>query len=90
MAQATASHKDAEYGVTNPSTTKEEQLGKSAEDPHLKKSEPLPAGEEDDEGKVYPPARKVAAVMVALYLSLFLVSLVSPYVFLLYNISSKC
>ncbi|KAE9369208.1 major facilitator superfamily protein [Stipitochalara longipes BDJ] len=35
---------------------------------------PVPAGDEDD-GKVYPPAKKVAVVMLALYLSLFLVSL---------------
>lgn len=34
------------------------------------------AAEEDDEGKVYPPASSVMVVMVGLYLSLFLVSLV--------------
>jgi len=38
---------------------------------------PLSAAAEGDEGKLYPPARKVIVVMVALYLSLFLVSLVS-------------
>jgi len=37
--------------------------------------EPVPAGEDED-GKVYPQARKVAVVMLALYLSLFLISLV--------------
>lgn len=36
----------------------------------------VPAGEEDENGKVYPPTRKVMVVMLALYLSLFLVSLV--------------
>jgi hypothetical protein len=55
---------------------RDEELEISNEKPQPKKAEPVPAGEEDDEGKVYPPARKVAVVMVALYLSLFLVSLV--------------
>ncbi len=43
----------------------------------LSKADPVPAGEGDDEGTVYPPTRKVVVVMVSLYLSLFLVSLVS-------------
>lgn len=37
------------------------------------------AAEEDEEGKVYPPASSIAGVMIGLYLSLFLVALVSVY-----------
>ena len=37
----------------------------------------LSAVEEDEAGKVYPPTREVIPVMVAIFLALFLVSLVS-------------
>jgi len=57
--------------------SRDEELAMPTEE--ATKEEPVPAGEEDDEGKVYPPARKVAVVMLALYLSLFLVSLVSTH-----------
>ncbi|TVY85231.1 Rubrofusarin-specific efflux pump aurT [Lachnellula suecica] len=61
--------------VAAPSTDVElgNPLGTIEKSP-LKKSE-VPAGEEDDDGKVYPPISKVLVVMLALYLSLFLVSL---------------
>ncbi len=50
----------------------------SMNDDNAEKENPvaLPAGEEED-NKVYPPAKKTALVMTALYLALFLVSLVS-------------
>jgi len=60
--------RDDELGISN-------QGNGNTEKAPLKKSE-VPAGEEDD-NKVYPPTRKVMVVMLALYLSLFLVSLVS-------------
>ena len=37
----------------------------------------LSSAEEDAAGKVYPPTREVIPVMVALFMALFLVSLVS-------------
>jgi hypothetical protein len=37
----------------------------------------LSSAEEDATGKVYPPTREVIPVMVALFMALFLVSLVS-------------
>jgi hypothetical protein len=37
----------------------------------------VPAREEDDSEKMYPPTQKVVIAMIALYLSLFSVSLVS-------------
>lgn len=37
----------------------------------------LSSAEEDTAGKVYPPTREVIPVMVALFMALFLVSLVS-------------
>jgi hypothetical protein len=62
----------------------EVQLSKTedgtAEKAPLQNSE-VPAGEEDDSEKIYPPAKKVVVVMIALYLSLFLVSLVSRVTF---------
>jgi hypothetical protein len=47
-----------------------------SEKPH---TEPtiLSSAEEDAAGKVYPPTREVIPVMVALFMALFLVSLVS-------------
>lgn len=54
-------------------------------DSSMQKPKELSAAEEDEAGKIYPPAREVAVVMVGLYLSLFLVSLVRstcPYNFL--------
>jgi hypothetical protein len=77
MVQENTSDNIAENGVSVPSPAQDEELGNFIEKPHLMKSKPEPAAEEGDEGKEYPPARKVAVVMLALYLSLFLVSLVS-------------
>jgi hypothetical protein len=75
MAQGNADI-NAENGGIVSSLTKDEELRRSTANSNLKKSE-LVSREQNDEGKVYPPARRVAAVMLALYLSLFLVSLVS-------------
>ncbi len=43
-----------------------------------KDAKPKSAAEEDEDGKVYPPTKQVVVVMLALYLTTFLVSLVSP------------
>ena len=59
--------------------------GNQAEEGNLESEKPekttekreLTAAEEDEAGKVYPPAAQTALVMAGLYLSLFLVSLVS-------------
>jgi hypothetical protein len=64
-------------GLAVLSPAQAEELGSSNEKTHLGGPELVSTGEGDGGGKVYPPARKVAAVMLALYLSLFLVSLVS-------------
>jgi hypothetical protein len=56
---------------------RDEELALPNEKEHSKKQEPISAAEEDDAGKVYPPAREVIVVMIALYLSVFLVSLVN-------------
>jgi hypothetical protein len=61
---------DVELGILNGTDGTTEKAP-------LKKSESVPAGEEDESGKVYPPTRQVMVVMLSLYLSLFLVSLVS-------------
>lgn len=66
--------------VHAPSKDLEVQIVKAdygtAEKAPLHNSE-VPAGEEDDSEKVYPPFKKAVVVMIALYLSLLLVSLVS-------------
>jgi hypothetical protein len=59
----------------SPSVDFENAVGQSQK-PH---TEPriLSSAEEDTAGKVYPPTREVVPVMVALFMALFLVSLVS-------------
>jgi hypothetical protein len=78
-------HNDMSQEITGKSSTEKET---SVQEPsrdeelatpngeHPKTLEGVSAKEEDDAGKVYPPARKVVVVMISLYLSLFLVSLV--------------
>jgi hypothetical protein len=68
--QAPAVDKDVELGAPDGENgTNEKSLPK--------KSGLRSAAEEDEAGKVYPAAKQVAVVMLALYLSLFLVSLAS-------------
>jgi hypothetical protein len=76
MAAEDTSHNAVGNGLSVLSHIKHEELGNSTQNSNLKKTELVPAGEEGGEGKIYPPARKVAVVVLALYLSLFLVSLV--------------
>jgi hypothetical protein len=76
MSQEIAGKSPAEKETSVQEPSRDEEVAIPDEDEHPKTLESVSAKEEDDAGKVYPPARKVAVVMISLYLSLFLVSLV--------------
>jgi hypothetical protein len=76
MSQEITGKSSAEKETSVQEPNRDEELAIPNEEEHPKTLEGVSAKEEDDAGKVYPPARKVVVVMIALYLSLFLVSLV--------------
>jgi hypothetical protein len=78
MAQESTSGNTAEIEDPVQHTEQDTELAIPNEKENSKKPKPLSAAEEDDAVRVYPPAREVIVVMIALYLSLFLVSLVIP------------
>jgi hypothetical protein len=76
MSQEITGKSSAEKETSVQEPSRDEELATPNEREHPKTLEGVSAKEEDDAGKVYPPARKVVVVMISLYLSLFLVSLV--------------
>ena len=76
MSQEITGKSSAEKETSVQEPSRDEELATPNEEEHPKTLEGVSAKEEDDAGKVYPPARKVVVVMISLYLSLFLVSLV--------------
>jgi hypothetical protein len=73
MSQEITGKRSAEKETSVQEPSRDEELA-TPNGEHPKTLEGVSAKEEDDAGKVYPPARKVVVVMISLYLSLFLVS----------------
>ncbi len=76
MSQEITGKSSAEKETSVQEPNRDQELTIPNEEERPRPLEGLSAKEEDDAGKVYPPARKVVVVMIAIYLSLFLVSLV--------------